>query len=522
MMLFFGLSVPRAAVRDVKKYGAAADGQRDATGAIKRAISTLQPGDTLLFPCGTYLTSSQLVVSVSHVTIEGSGCATIRNGSSGNESILVIGANGTSGPSFDPPVPLDNRATELATTFAASKLGVRAGDYVYIHQGGIDYSTDTPPGHAANCDVSGCRGEILRVASVQANTIKVTTALHDTYDPWMNGAVAQKLLKPVSGVTVQNITFEGTQAIQRGFGLNGVVESRVQGVTARNVQGAAVFSNGAFGVVFSNITISEAGSTACGDAWSLFMAGNITVSDLAVSHENPGMNGGCLSGGAFGMGVSTVANSTFTRVRVDASGAYGRPFKTTAARWNTFNALTVQNGATFGNGVSLEYYSSHNTFNDCLVTNNGAGTGTGTGNAGINSFGNFNQYNTFNRCTVSGNGNVQFLTGNSDALRLGQDSYVSINGGTFSGTNDREPVILIAGTNASVTGARINGPGSAGLELDFAHGCVNNNMFAGVFRSGGIAVLPSGSAIGRGNALNGNGSNLTSGLCSPVESSSRH
>src|SRR5260370_198741 len=57
---------------------------------------------------------------------------------------------------------------------------------------------------------------------------------------------------------------------------------------------------------------------------------------------------------------------------------------------------------------SLEYYSSHNTYNDCVVTNNGAGTGTGTGNAGINSFGNFNQNTTFKNSTVSGNGNVEF------------------------------------------------------------------------------------------------------------------
>src|SRR5436309_9517134 len=142
---------------------------------------------------------------------------------------------------------------------------------------------------------------------------------------------------------------------------------------------------------------------------------------MSISQENPGMGTGCLANGAFGLGAYAVANGRFSHVTVDAMGAFGRPFKTTAARWNTFNSLTVKNGVQAYNGISLEYYSSHNTFNSCVVTNNGAGTGTGTGNAGINTFGNFNQYNTFNNCTVTGNGNVQVLINNFDALRLGMD-----------------------------------------------------------------------------------------------------
>src|SRR5207245_5785071 len=111
----------------------------------------------------------------------------------------------------------------------------------------------------------------------------------------------------------------------------------------------------------------------------------------------------------------------------------------TSSRWNTFNSLTVKNGVTAYNGISLEYYSSHNTFNSCIVTNNGAGTGTGTGNAGINSFGNFNQYNTFNNCTVTGNGNVQFYVSAYDALRLAQDSHNTVSGATFTGSTTVVP-----------------------------------------------------------------------------------
>jgi len=299
--------------------------------------------------------------------------------------------------------------------------------------------------------------------------------------------------------------------------MSGIVESQVQGVTARDVQGAALFANGAFNLSYTNITVTQAGSGACGDAVALFASGNLTVSGLSISQMNAGTGNGCLADGAFGLGLGAVANSTFTNVTVDAAGAYGRPFKTTAARWNTFNSLTVENGTSAMNGINLEYYSSHNTFNNCVVTNNGAGTGAG--NAGICLFGNFNQYNTFNQCTVTGNGNVQFLVNNWDALRLGQDSGVTINGGTFTGATDLEPVILIWGPNAAVTSANINGQGAGGLWIGSTPACVNNNTLTGQFGSGGILVSDPATAIGTGNLLNGNGSNLGVGVCSPPGSS---
>ena len=515
-VLFLGLSMSQAAIRDVTAYGATGNGTTDDTIAINQAIAALVPGDTLLFPCGTYLTTSQLLINVSSVTIDGSGCATIHDVGSGISSVVVIGANETTMPSYGPAVALSATANELATSFTTvSSLGVSPGDYVYIHQGGIDYSTDTPPGHSTNCDASACRGEILKVQSVDENRIEVTTALHDTYDPSVNAAVAQKMLNPVTDITVKNITFEGNQALLLGFEMNGVVESQVQGVTVRNVQGAGVYSSGSFNLSYSNISVAQAGSASCGDAVNLYVAGNLRVYGMSISQENPGMGTGCLANGAFGLGAYAVANGRFSHVTVDAMGAYGRPFKTTAARWNTFNSLTVKNSASANNGVTLNYYSSHNTFNNCVVTNNGAGTGTGTGNAGINSFGNFNQYNTFNNCWVAGNGNTQFYVSSDDALGLGQDSHVTIHGGTLTGTNDVEPVILIAGSNASVAGANIDGPGEAGLWILSPNACVNNNILTGTFNSGGIVVSDPTTNLGMGNILNGNSSNLGVGECSP-------
>ncbi len=494
---------PRAATTppiNVMDYGATGNGTTDDTAAINSAIAALQPGDTLSFPCGTYLTTSQLTLQTSGVTVDGGGCATIRNTASG--IVMVIGASGNTIPNIGPAIPLSAIANELDPGFATvSALGVVAGDYVALQEAGKDSSTGS--GDTA-CDVSGCRGEILKVASVSGNTVTVTTALHDTYDPSVNAATARKILTPLAGIFVKNITFDGSGSNTYGLAVSGVAESAVSGVVSRNVQISAILTYGNFNVAWSNITVTGAGGGSWGGAAVLFgYQGELFVNGMSISKVNA-------DGSGFGIAAS--AHSTITNLTVDAAGANGRPFKTTSARWNTFNSVTVKNGVRVNNGISVEYYSSHNTFNSCVVTNNGVGSGTGTGNAGITSFGNFNQYNTFNNCTVAGNGNVQVLISDFDSLRLAQDSYVTINGGTFTGTDTGEPVIYVHGANAYVNSANINGPGSMGLYLGSTNACVNNNTFGPDTALGQAILSSSGTNVGAGNILGGL-SNLTQGTC---------
>src|SRR5258708_8547290 len=241
--------------------------------------------------------------------------------------------------------------------------------------------------------------------------------------------------------------------------MRGVVNSAISRVPSTNVQGSALLNRGDFNVSWSNITVTRAGSAQCGSSAWFENYGNIPINGLSLSNENQGTPmTGCLYNGAFGFELIGSSNNTSANVTVDHAGASGRPCKLGASRYNTLNSLTCKNGVAAFNGVAIHYYSSHNTFNNCVITNNGAGTGTGTGNAGINSFGNFNQYNTFNNCTVSGNGNIQRLVNSFHALRLAHDSYTTINGGTFTGENKTEPVIIIEGPNASIHTATINVP----------------------------------------------------------------
>jgi hypothetical protein len=244
---------------------------------------------------------------------------------------------------------------------------------------------------------------------------------------------------------------------------------------------------------------------------NLWVQGNPSVNGASISNLNPGSGPA-----AFGFETSGAANGTFTNITVDASGAYGRPVKVHASRYNTFNSLTSMNGAADYNGIAFNYYSSHNTFNDCIVMNNGT-AGTGTGNAGINTFGNFNQYNTFHNCTVSGNGNVQFYISGFDALHLAQDSHNTISGGIFTGSNSSVAVMLIEGDGTFITGATINGPGPQGIYLDTraSNACVNNNTFAAGSGLGTAISANSSGDLGLGNILNSLGSNLPLGICGP-------
>lgn len=512
VLLFVGAAVwlstsslfPRADTTppiNVMNYGATGNGTTDDTTAINSAISALRPGDTLSFPCGTYLTTSQLTISTSNVTVDGGTCAIIRNTASG--TVMVIGASGNTIPNVGPAILLSATANELDTTFATvSTLNVVPGDYVALLEGGKDSSTGSGD---TGCDVSGCRGEILKVASVSGNRITVTTALHDTYDPAVNAATARRILTPVTGISVKNITFDGSGSNTYGLAMSGVAESTVSGVVLRNVQRSAIITYGNFNVAWSNITVTGAGGGWWGGgAVVIGYQGELSVNGMSITNVNP-------DGSGFDIAAS--AHSTITNLIVDAAGANGRPFKTISARWNTFNSVTIKNGVRANNGISLEYYSSHNTFNQCLVTNNGVGTGSGTGNAGINTFGNFNQFNTFNNCMVTGNGNVQFMISEFDALRLAQDSNVTINGGTFTGTDTLEPVIYIHGANAYVHSANVNGPGSTGLYLGSTNACVNNNTFSTGTGLGAAISSDSSANVGSGNILNGLSNNLTPGTC---------
>jgi len=510
---------------------AAGNGTTDDGGVIRSCIGHLSSGDKLLFPSGTYLVSGEIdLVGKNNITVDGSSnTATIKGNFSGG-SLFVVG-NTAFGGQRGTGIALSATANELSTSFTTvSSLGVNPGDYVHLIEGGQGNWNGNNP---RACDPAGCRGEVLKVASVNGNTVTVTTALHDTYVP--NGGVfsgdggstscsssnagncatAYKLLNPVTAVTVQNINLNGNGTVGNGMVMDETMDSTVSGVGTTGFKYISMFSEGNFNTAWNNVTATNNGNTdSCppaqeGTGMYFFRVGNPSANGITVSNMVPGT---CAE--TFGIEFTDgVANGTFTNITVDATGAYGRPFKSNALRYSTFNSFTVKNSPAVNNGVSPEYWTSHNTFNNCVVTNNG-GTGTGTGSAGIAFFGDYNQYNTFNNCTISGNGNIQVADG-PDPVTGPTDIHNTISGGTITGSNSVAPVLYLGVPNFTVSGVTIKGPGTQGLVMDrsSANDCINNNTFSN--STGLTAAISSNSNtnVGSGNILNGLSSNLTPGTC---------
>ena len=509
---------------NVTAFGATGNGSSDDTAAINNAIAALQPGYELYFPCGTYLVSSQLAAIVKNsVTIDGqtgcpNGVVTIKN--TGSTDNLLIGDTSLPHSGY---INLNATVTELSNTFTGnfSSIGLAPGDYISISQGGVGGNTSggLQNSSATQCDVSGCRGEMLKIASVSGSTATVTTAFHDNYDPaniTPGGASPSniglgitKFTNIVAGVNIHDLAFDGSGTSHTSILAFGVADLTVSNISAKNFTGHGMYPQFNFNTTWTNINLTMDG---CDDfGISFFGGGHNTVNGLTSSGGNGAWCGG--SGGSNGLGVKQTADSHFSNIVVDKAGTSGgRPMKLSGARYNTFDNLTVKNGPSGFNGVSVEYYSSHNTFNSPIIQGNQSCNGCG--GAGVTMFGNYNQYNTFNTPTITGNGNLQFY---QYGVAQFTDSHTTISGGTIgAGVNTGgNAVISLSSDSSYAHGVTINGPGGPGIGMSSptANSCFNNNTFGAGTGLGSAISSNSSTNVGLGNILNGLTSNLTPGTC---------
>jgi len=521
LVLFFVLPA-FATTRDVQTFGALGDGSHDDTAAINSAVAALQSGDLLNFPCGIYLVSSRISISVSNITVEGNGCSTIK-GSLNGGTVIQIG-NGSLGSKSPLLAAVADQATsfDINTTLAST---LSPGSLVYLSEGGVDGNC-SPAGSstcdskgsatAVGCEIDGCRGEVAKVASVSGTTVTLTTPLNNPYDPVANVAVVQKLNGVVSNVVFQNIKCDGSSTGQVCVYFVNTDGLTVSKVTAQNVTGSAV-SCGVSGSTacgwqptFNSITISHAGGNGGGNAsaFEIALVGNATVNTATIGPN--------LNAQAFGMGLGMSGGGTFNNITIDKSGTptatYGRGLKNSAAARATYNGLTVKNAPAGFNGMDLTYYSHHMTLNNCTFSGNNTGAVAG--------FGNYNDYLTINNCHMTVGANGALVAINQASSNNGRrDANWTINGGTYDGTSGYE-VIQIAGNNAVIQNATI-GPATQGINvLQAVTGlCVTNVTFAaGMNYAYATAAGTTGNASG--NTTNGNDvlGPLPAGTCGNVSS----
>src|SRR6266478_5780258 len=501
-----------ASTINLANCGATGNGSTDDTTAINSAIATLTPGATLFFPCGTYKISSGLTaITTNNVTLYGqtgcsSGTVTINSTASGS-TILQVGSSQSPGS----PPPVTATTADLDQTFQANfaVIGTGVGDYVYLEE--AVSSSDTTH---TNCGGSGCRGEVLKITGLSGNTATVETAVHHAYDtsccvPWV-----QKLLNPVSGVTLHDLVLDGSGAANYALAVLDVVNLTVTNLTAQNVAWSAIASINGYNNSYGNITITRAGTnnggSIGGSAVSLQQQGNLNVNGMSISNMNLG---------AFGFIPFREANGTFSNISVDATGTgSGRPFKTNSSAHNTFNNISVNRSeAAYYQGITLEYFSHHNVWNNCKVTNNvGSPNNSGVTLYGDLANGNHqgsNHYNTFNNCTVTGNsGYAVWVNDNNNYIEINGGTYIGVAGQYVIAFDDSSPC---CSNSAYIHNANIGGPGSIGIYIENGskNACINSNSF-GSGLSSGIYVTDA-SDIGTGNIMSGMSSNLNAGTCGP-------
>jgi len=497
---------------NVTTFGATGNGSTDDTAAINSAIAALQPGYELFFPCGTYKISSGLAtITKNNLVIDGqTGCA------AGNVTIRSIGGGSTilqvgSSQSLSSPTPITATTVDLDKTFQAnfSAIGAGIGDYVYLEE-----AVSTSDATHSNCGGSGCRGEVLKITGLSGNTATVETAVHHGYDPSCCVPWVQKLLNPVSGVSVHDLVLDGSGAANYALAVLDAVNLTVTNLTAQNVAYSAIASINGYNDSYANIIVTHAGTnnggSIGGSAVSLQQQGNLNVNGVSISNMNVG---------AFGFIPYREANGTFSNISVDATGTgSGRPFKTNSSAHNTFNNISVNRSeAAYYQGITLEYFSHHNVWNACKVTNNvGSPNNSGIALYGDVSNGNnqgSNHYNTFNNCTVTGNaGFAIWVSDNNNNIEINGGTYTGVAGQYVIAFDDSSPC---CSNNAYIHNATINGPGSIGIFIENSskNACINNNTF-GSGLSSGIYVTDA-SDIGTGNTMSGMSSNLNAGSCAP-------
>ncbi len=520
-----------ATQRNVVNFGAVGNGSHDDTAAINSAIAAMQVGDELYFPCPSafYLISSALTtINVQNVTIDGqTGCSSgpvMIKANPGSYPMMTIGSE-----SLSASTPFTASSAELSTTFQAnlSAIGVGTGDYVFLKEGDTTYGNYNYDGDGMNCSVSGCRAETLKVANASGNTATVATALHYLYDttlPSNDAPVVKKLLNPTSGTNMHDLILDGGgngSGTGAGYGLliSVAVNLTFTNLTIQNVGGASVYARYLYNVTFNNVNQTHC-SGQYGACFDMRRYSQVTINGMAISLLNT-------VDGSDNFSPYEGTDSTFTNVTADRApqpgqaNHGGRPWKYNATSYTTVNGAVVKNGCvvqsgsftctaaggTEGsgfNGISLEYYSRHNTFSNCRVINNGGD--------GIVGFNNGNDYNTLQNCTMYGNGIYQFGGSSSD-------NNWTVGGGTYGpGWSDQHVIgFSCCGgvtNNIYVHDATIKGPGDVGLSVGGAsNACINNNTFisgTGII-SAGISVNTND--IGSGNVLNGLTSNLTAATC---------
>jgi hypothetical protein len=198
------LPADRAAVHNVKTYGAAGDGVTDDTAAIRAALNAAAAGGTVFFPAGTYLNRAALSVR-SGCTVVGQGKGSVVLRTTPGKVVEIAGAVGA-------PLDIVAVAARGGTGLSLeSSEGLAVGDTILL--------VGSPKQGASSWI------EYKVIVGLSGTDVTVSPLTYG-YSPGA-GAHVRKVTSPARDIAVANIAFRG-QGTARG---NEIFVSHAQNVT---------------------------------------------------------------------------------------------------------------------------------------------------------------------------------------------------------------------------------------------------------------------------------------------------
>ncbi len=468
---------PAPTVIDVTAHGATGNGTTDDTAAINTSIGLLAAGNTLFFPCGTYLITSALTtISLDNVTVTGpagmTNCATIKlGGASSFTGMTLAGAGAGTSRNLASDA---NMGDNQFTTVAGGLSGIVVGDYVLVQ----DIATaSNGPGSPLIASQ-----EMTKITAISSNTATIAGTLSYSFTT-ANGGFIQKMTTGRNNVHVTYLNFDalsntGTGTI--GLKLSFCVNSELGWLKLTNFLGTGasggVLADWGYNNNVHDITeIKVGGGGSSGNEAMIFSRQSYdTVSNISITQSS--------SQHVFSFALHWFHWGTISNVFVDHVGAIGRGFKFLRSSHNTLAAVTANNTTGGTNGFSITDISQYNTFNTCIATGNDA--------IGIALFGNQNSHNTFNNCTSRYNRGQ--LSQGIDSFGNFNDHFTTISGGTFCCTRFASANLLqINSNNFTISGASVyddNNLAARGVVLGtgFSNATITNNTFSSLPTNGDI------------------------------------
>ena len=342
---------------NVRSYGAVGDGVADDTLPVIAAINSASPGETVLFPPGTYRVSSSITNRGKPLQFKATGARFVNSGSDATVSLTgsygpIYSVSSVSSTTITEPSG-SGRALSLTVTGGPPASSWNRGDIVKV------VSDDEIPGSrdAGSGAVNQMRcGQFFVVYSYNGSTLVVAGSAVDSFST--NVRVAKFDSIPVSWEGGEFDISSGNSASFRTIDVTNLLRPSVENVSIRQSPSVGVAFNGCYAPSFDGVDVGWGGNDLVTDPIKIgYAVCNFSSQELTGTRLRAGaVRHGYDDGSGFIAAGSTVLqhygrplNSTISDSKV--VGASGNAFDTHTSSMNTLFANCIASGCPVGFGL---------------------------------------------------------------------------------------------------------------------------------------------------------------------------